>query len=213
LTLVTRGNYGYRSGLRGRPNSLEDRMSAIAFVWLVALSVPAIVAWRTWGLLRLNLKVGMNDDRFAQRTFIELLNEARHVMWICDDGDDFPESIYNAEAVVEAVRHRLAENEDLHLCCLFSSNDETRFTKAFANHSRVRMHRGVQPRRDVHFKIIDDARKGYVSAHPPRSFERRYRSYDCSHVPKHIRQAALGRHMDSIAARFPAAQGERAVAG
>ena len=57
-------------------------------------------------------------------------------------------------------------------------------------------------RRDVHFKIIDDGRKGYVSAHPPESFERRYRSYDCSKVAPHVRQAALGRHMDSIAGLF-----------
>ena len=143
-------------------------MDVMALVWLGALSVPAFVAWRTWGLLRLNLKVGMNNDRFAQSTFIELLDEADRKMWICDDGNAFPESIYNAEAVVEAVWHRLEENRELHLYCLFSSNDNTRFTKAFDGHPQVHMDRGVQPRRDVHFKIIDDARKGYVSAHPPR---------------------------------------------
>ena len=186
-------------------------MDVMALVWLGALSVPAFVAWRTWGLLRLDLKVGMNDDRFAQSTFIELLDEADRKMWICDDGNTFPESIYNAEAVVEAVRHRLEENRDLHLYCLFSSDDDTRFTKAFDGHPRVHMDRGVQPRRDVHFKIIDDARKGYVSAHPPGSFERRYRSYDCSDVPSHIRQAALGRHVDSIAGRWDHREG--AVAG
>ena len=70
--------------------------------------------------------------------------------------------------------------------CLFSSNDETGFTEAFAD-QRVYLKRGVQPRRDVHFKIID-GRKGYVSAHPPGAFERRYRSYDCSKVAPHIRR-------------------------
>lgn len=122
-------------------------------------------------------------------------------MWIRDDGNDFPESIYNTADVIEAVRRRLTGNEDLHVYCLFSSNDETSFTRAFAGHQRVHLKQG-QPRRDVHFKIIDDGRKGYVSAHPPGSSERRYRSYDCSKVAPHIRQAALGRHRDSIAGLF-----------
>ena len=182
-------------------------MSAI--LWLAMLSAPMFFVWRTWGLLRLNLKVGMNDDLSAQRAFIALLNEAERTMWICDDGNDFPELLYNATEVAEAIRRQLARNEHLHVYCLFSSNDTTKFTEAFADHPRVHMKRGVQPRRDIHFKIVDDARKGYVSAHPPGSFERRYRSYDCSKVPPHIRQAALGRHFDSIVSHF---QEERAIA-
>ena len=178
-------------------------------LWLAMLSAPIFFVWRTWGLLRLNLKVGMNDDLSAQRTFIALLNEAEHALWICDDGNDFRESIYNATDVVEAIRGRLTRNEQLHVYCLFSSNDKTKFTETFADHPRVHMRRGVQPRRDVHFKIVDDGKKGYVSAHPPGSLERRYRSYDCSKVPSHIRQAALGRHLDGIVGHF---QGERAVA-
>lgn len=178
-------------------------MSAVLWLAvLAALAAPAFFAWRTWSLLRLKLKIGMNDDVFARRAFIALLNDAERAMWICDDGNDFPESIYNTADVIEAVRRRLTGNEDLHLYCLFSSNDETGFTNAFADHQRVHLKRGVQPRRDVHFKIIDEGRKGYVSAHPPESFERRYRSYDCSKVAPHIRQAALGRHMDSVADFF-----------
>lgn len=178
-------------------------------LWLAMLSAPIFFVWRTWGLLRLDLKVGMNDDLSVQRTFIALLNEAEREMWICDDGNDFPESLYNTADLVEAIDRRLTRNERLHVYCLFSSNDKTKFTEALANHPRVHMKRGVQPRRDVHFKIVDDGKKGYVSAHPPGSFERRYRSYDCSRVPSHIRQAALGRHLDSIVDHF---QGERAVA-
>ena len=43
----------------------------------------------------------------------------------------------------------------------------------------------------------------------PDAFEKRYRSYDCTRAPKHIRQAALGRHLDSMKGIFPE---ERAVA-
>lgn len=183
-----------------------------ATLWLVtlaALSAPAFFVWRTWGLLRLNLQVGMNDDSFVQSTFVALLNEAEREMWICDDGNDFPESIYNTAEVVDAVDRRLRDNKGLHVYCLFSSKDDTAFTRAFGDHPQVHMKRGVRPRRDIHFKIIDDSRKGYVSAHPPGAFERSYRSYDCSKVPKHIRHAALGRHQDSMVGYFRA---ERAVA-
>ena len=176
--------------------------AALWLAVLAALAAPAFFAWRTWSLLRLQLEIGRNDDHFARRAFVALLNEAEHAMWICDDGNDFPESIYNTAAVIEAIGQRLTRNEALHVYCLFSSNDETSFTRAFAGHQRVHLKQGVQPRRDVHFKIIDDGRKGYVSAHPPESFERRYRSYDCSKVAAHIRQAALGRHLDSIAGLF-----------
>ena len=182
-----------------------------ATLWLVtlaALSAPVVFfVWRTWGLLFLNLQVGMNDDSFVQSTFVALLNEAEREMWICDDGNDFPESIYNTAEVVDAVDRRLRDNKGLHVYCLFSSKDDTAFTRAFGDHPQVHMKRGVRPRRDIHFKIIDDSRKGYVSAHPLGSSERGYRSYDCSKVPKHIRHAALGRHRDSMVDHFP----ERAV--
>lgn len=85
----------------------------------------------------------------------------------------------------------MRDNKGLHVYCLFSSKDDTAFTRAFGDHPRVHMKRGVRPRRDIHFKIIDDSRKGY-------------RSYDCSKVPKHIRQAALGRHQDSMVGYFRA---------
>ena len=171
-------------------------------VWLLALSAPVIFVWKTWGLLRLDLKVGMNDSTFARDTFIDLLNEAERGIWVCDDGNDFPESIYNDPKVIAAIRRRLELNQALHLYCLFSSTDDTKFVNEFIENPRVHMKRGVLPRRDVHFKIIDDARKGYVSAHPLGCLERRYRSYDCSNVPPHIRTAALGRHLDTMTGFF-----------
>ena len=177
-------------------------------LWILALTAPAFYAWRTWGLLSLNLKVGMNDDAIAKDTFIALLNDAESAMWICDDGNDFPESIYNMPEIVTAIEDRLRRNDGLRLFCLFSSEQKTLFVRTLEGNPRVHI-RLVRPRRDIHFKIIDDGVKGYVSAHPQGSFERRYRSYDCTRAPKHIRQAALGRHLDSMKGIFPE---ERAVA-
>ena len=175
----------------------------VVVVWLAALLPLLYYVWRTWGLLRLRLQVGMNDTKFATDTFIELLRDARHTMMICDDGNDMPGSIYNTPAVIDAVTARLKANPSLRLLCLFSSADDTMFTKTFDGHAQVHMKRGVQPRRDIHFKIIDHGRRGYVSAHPLGSTERRYRLYDCSRTPDDIREAALGRHLHDMQSLFP----------
>ena len=179
-----------------------------ALLWILALAAPAFYAWRTWGLLGLNLKVGMNGHAIAKDTFIALLNDAESAMWICDDGNDFPDSIYNMPEIVTAIEERLRRNDRLRLFCLFSSDEKTCFTQAFEKNPRVRIRR-VRPRRDIHFKIIDNGAKGCVSAHPHGSFKGRYRSYDCTRAPKHIRQAALGRHLDGMKDIFSE---ERAVA-
>lgn len=179
-------------------------MDAVAIAWIVA-AVPLVgYIWMTWGLLFLRLEVDMNDPGVAARAFTELLDDAAHTMWICDDGNDMPDSLYNMDHIVEAVKRKLNENENLRLLCLFSCADETKFSAAFADEPRVIM-KTQQPRRSVHFKIIDDAAKGYVSSHSYESTERRYRKYDCRHffVFDHIREAALGRHVRGVRNLFP----------
>ena len=175
--------------------------------WLVAAAPLAYYVCRTWGLLRLKLSVGLNDAKLAADAFQALLKDARHTMLICDDGNDMPESIYNNDTIVNATGARLEANPDLRLFCLFCSTDETKFTRRFATNPQVKMKRGVQPRRDIHFKIIDGGRQGYVSSHPLGSSERRYRLYDCSRVPERIRDAALGRHVRDMESNFAEAAG------
>ena len=179
----------------------------VVVVWLAVVSALALPVLyyvrRTWGLLRLRLDVGVNDSSFAADIFIELLRDARDSMLICDDGNKMEGSLYNAEDVIDAVEEQLRANRNLRLQCLFNYGDETLFTKKFEKHPRVKMKRGIQPRRDIHFKIIDRGRRGYVSAHPLGSTARRYRLYDCSHAPDNIREAALGRHVQDMQRMFP----------
>ena len=179
-------------------------MDTVTIAWIVAAVPLAVYIWMTWGLLFLRLEVDMNDSSIAAQAFIELLDDAKHTMWICDDGNNMPDSIYNMNHIIEAVQRRLNENENLRLLCLFSSNDQTKFSTAFADEPRVIV-KTQQPRRSVHFKIIDDGEKGYVSSHPYESTERRYRKYDCRHffVLNHIREAALGRHVHGVRTLFP----------
>ena len=174
-------------------------------VWLAitATVIPLLYyVYRTAGLLRLGLQAGMNDSRFAAETFVELLKDAERTMLICDDGNSMTDSIYDREDVATQALDCLKANPRLRIACLFFSNDDTVFTRRLDGHPRVVMKRGVQPRRDIHFKIIDDGRKGYVSSHPIGAAERRYRLYDCSRVPAAIRDAALGHHVRAMKARF-----------
>lgn len=176
-------------------------MDALALAWAVATIPLLYYVWQVWGLLGLVLEVGTDDGQFAARTFVSLLNDASRTMLICDDGNDAKWSIYNDRAACDAVDSRLQTNPELQLRCLFSSDDETLFTRRFADHPRVNMQRGMSPRRSIHFRIIDEGKKGYVSSHPPGGGER-YRFYDCSRVPQRIRDEALGRHVRDMQARF-----------
>lgn len=175
--------------------------------WLLAIIATVVpllyYVYRTAGLLRLGLQVGMNDSSFASEIFLKLLKDAERTMLICDDGNSMTDSIYNRKDVAARVLDRLKANPRLQIVCLFFSNDDTVFTRMLDGHAQVTMKRGVRPRRDIHFKIIDDGRKGYVSSHPIGAAERRYRLYDCSRVPAFIRDAALGHHIRAMRAQFP----------
>lgn len=174
-----------------------------SLAWFLGLIPLVIYTWGIVGVLRLGLQIGTNNSEFARRAFIDLLRDAENTMLICDDGNDMPESIYNSEEVIRAIQDRLAEAPDLRLLCLFSSKDDTLFTQAFAdNQKQVHMIRGAHPRRDIHFKIIDAGRRGYVSAHPYGAEERQYRLYDCSRVPWFVRTAAFGKHISTMRSEF-----------
>ena len=54
----------------------------------VAGDAGAFFVRQTWGLLRLNLQVGMNDDSFVQSTFGALL--AVHVLKLAATADPTP---------------------------------------------------------------------------------------------------------------------------
>ena len=182
-------------------------------MWLVALviGVPPVVlyVWNTWDLLLLQVDVGKNSTQLATRAFLDLVEAAEREMMICDDGNNMAESLYNSEVVVKAVEDRLEGNPELRILCVFFSDDDTLFVKTFDGNERVKVRRGVKPRRDIHFKIIDAGRKGYISAHPYGATERRYKWYDCSRVRERTRQEIFGSYLGDMRTVFPS---EAAVA-
>ena len=154
-----------------------------------------IYIWKSYGFLFLGLRLGTNDPEFVTNTFDKLLFEARDNLLLCDDGNIMVGSIYENKSIIATIAGKLKENQEFEIFCVFHSNDDTEFIKHFSNNHRVHIARGVSPRPEVHFKIIDDGKKGYLTVHDLESLKRHYRLYDCSWVPKSIKDAALGRHV------------------
>ena len=134
----------------------------------------------TRGLDDLVTETGENDDGFACKVFTELLNDAQTEMILYDDGGK-ESPIYDDDAVVSVVQQRLKENPDLKLFCLFTYDDRTAFWSAFEKDPRVYLKKRPV-RSDVHYKIIDGGRKGYVTVHKLNTASRPFRRYDCNKV-------------------------------
>lgn len=103
---------------------------------IVVLAV-AYYLFRTWSLIPLKIERGVNSDAFTQAAFVGLVNEARGMMLVCDDGNRMPGSIYESTTVVKAVRAKLERDPTFRMRCLFSSDDLTEFRKAFEDEERV----------------------------------------------------------------------------
>lgn len=179
--------------------------TAAMLAWALGAIPLAIYLIGVWRVLRVKISSGMNSADFATETFIDLVRSAEKQILICDDGDDDESSIYANTRVVDAIEKQLAKHEQLNIVCLFSSEDETAFTDRFGTHDRVHIKSGAKPRQNIHFKIVDGGRKGYVSAHPFRSVERRYKLYDCPDTwwgLDFMRQAAFGRHIQTMKNAF-----------
>ena len=174
---------------------------------LVTVAGLAVVAYivLTWDILMLDFEVGTNDSTIATETFIKLVNSADRSLLICDDGNRMEGSIYENESVVEAVQKRLRDNAALCVYCMFSSDDDTLFRRVFRGNDRVKV-KVVKPRRQIHFKIVDGGRYGYVSAHSQGSDERNYRRYNCSRTSQRFRERVFGHHIRSMSNVFPEAE-------
>lgn len=160
---------------------------------IVVLAVGYYV-FRTWHLIPLKIERGVNSDDFTEAMFIGLVQEAHGMMSVCDDGNAMPGSIYESPRVVEAVRAKLKRDPTFRMRCLFSSDDETAFRKAFEGEDRVKIR--TDRRREVHVKIINGGRKGYVSVHREGERERRYTLY--SGVFGRARQEIFGSYMADL---------------
>lgn len=188
------------------------------FSWVTAGGLVVSTVVGTWYLLRSYhfhyvevTHVKVNDDASVARNFIELLDEAKALMIVYDDGNTTSGSLYNDQSVIDAVRIKLRSAPDFKLQCLFSCDDQVEFCTELADEPQV----DIRTRRDsgrgskIHYKIIDGGEKAYLSRHERGASKRRSRVVDCTGVPEgHRRRVAksmLGRHVADFARAFSVA--------
>ena len=168
-------------------------METIALFVGIAIGVWGFCYYeiKTWPLLKLTIKSGRNSNRRAREMFIELLNQAQEEMLLYDDGSKG--GMYDDEDVVAAVGRRLAENPGFRMLCLFTYKEQTAFRTAFGNHDRVKIRERAE-RSEIHYRIIDRGRQGYLSRHKLGAGEERpFRFYDCSKASPREQEALIAR--------------------
>lgn len=188
------------------------------FSWVTACGLVVSTVVGVWYLLRSFhfqyvevTHVKVNDDASVARNFIQLLDEAKALMIVYDDGDNTSGSLYNDQSVIDAVRSKLRSAPDFKLQCLFNCDDQVEFRTELADEPQVEIRTRRDSRRGskIHYKIIDGGEKAYLSRHERGASKRRIRVVDCTAVPEgHRRRVAksmLGRHVADFARVFNAA--------
>ena len=187
--------------------------TTIAIVLMVAsvtvVVIGLIVVWRAHAYLSVRITRGDNDDSAATSMFICLVNEVEQEMIIHDDGDNTKASIYNDQHVIDAVTRRLQEHSDLTIKCFFNKQEDIKIVslgEQFPDRFLVRYRQGKRPSRDIHYKIIDDGRRGYLSVHDLGGCDRKYEMIDCTESPKRVRNKMLGKFYDEIEKEYGSAR-------
>lgn len=142
-----------------------------------------------------------NSNEAAERIFLDLLREAKDEIVMYDDGDTNEESLYQSEAVVEAIKNKIQENSRFRVDCVLNDrNGATRFERELDRKSAVRIRRRRDNPSRIHYKIID-GRKAYVSCHALGGTARNRTMIDCTNaLSRHrgVRPLALRRYFDDF---------------
>ena len=178
------------------------------FAWIVFCTFSIVQRlYKACSLLYVSTTRATNDNDKAVQHFIDLLNEAKKKMTIYDDGNDMDGSAYKDTEVIDAVRRKLDQNPGFEMQCFFNYDHDLPFRKAFDNHPRVDIRTGGGlGDRDVHYKIIDDGKKAYLSRHDLGDSNRSFKQIDCTEVPerhlKYVTDAILGEYKEDIERKF-----------
>ena len=147
-----------------------------------------LLIWMTCNLLTVRKVCIQNDDRVAKALFVELLNSAERTLLVRDDGDR-SSTLYYDDDIVEQVRSRLKNNPRLVIRVLFNYREVGNklavlaADDAFEQRDRLTIrYRPPTPRpaKEVHFKIVDNGRRGCLSRHAVGAQARDSENYDCS---------------------------------
>ncbi len=172
----------------------------LSALWELTNEVRAVTIFR-----------GQNTDSQVATMFINLIGRAQHKLEVYDDGNKMPESIYENDDVIAALKEKLDANEQFKAIFFFNDNDQLKLRKEFEKHPRVSIYAGTKwwrrrPRTQVHYRIIDDGLLMYISEHRHGAEERRFEVHDASEVPATRRpaltRAKFGKLIDRTHAKF-----------
>lgn len=151
----------------------------------------------------------INDGTVTKEEFIRLLDQARDVMIVHDDGDKVADSIYDNREIIEKVRKKLDESTNFKIRCLFNyDNPDLLFRKAALDLPRIEIKVRKSDSGHVenglrsHYKVIDDGSQAYLSWHHTGSPERFYRTVDCSKVLRPVRKRVVQRALGGVLRHF-----------
>ena len=165
-----------------------------------AAIVPAIFMWWWyWDSVNVRVQSGMNDDDAAATMLIFVLRAAKKNLVIHDDGNKLPGTVYDDARVIDAVRHQLAENQELNIQCLFNDRDDLELVRQMVTEYPARFkvwyRDGLRPDDDIHYKIADDGAVGHLSWHEHLQMEREFKLLDCSGARARTRKRAFGQYL------------------
>lgn len=142
-----------------------------------------------------------NSNDEAQRIFLGLLREARKEIVMYDDGDTHPESLYQSEEVVQAIKAKIGANPEFRIDCVLNERTgATLFERDLDGQSNVRIRRRRANPSRIHYKIVD-GRKAYVSCHEHGKTARNRRMIDCTNAlsrRRNSRPLALRRYFEDF---------------
>lgn len=154
--------------------------------WIIVAVFVAGTVWFVYLLVSVqgDMRVeesGTNTDEEAKAMFLELVNCTRKSIDIHDDGEDFPESVYNCSEVLNAFRERIEKNPNLRIRCLFNDKEpnlgllELAKSEKYRKNIEIWYSKGERPTQDVHYKIVDGGSLVHLSVHAHGDSERDYR--------------------------------------
>ena len=157
---------------------------------------------------------GENNDSLTKQRFLDLLERAEYSIIIYDDGNKMPNSIYADSDVLGTFRQKLQESPGFQVRCLFNCNDPSLpFRKEFFQHPSVEI-RTRNPNKSefpIHYKIIDEGDKAYLSRHDLGKSNRKFQIVDCTAVPKrhrkYVRDTVLREYKQDFRQAFTEATG------
>ena len=165
--------------------------------------------WWYWDSVNVRVQSGVNDDA-AATLLIFVLKAAKRTLVIHDDGNKHPETVYDNECVIDAVRRRLAENQELGIRCLFNDRDDLELVRQMCAEypDRFKVWYGdrlMRPDDDIHYKIADGGAVGHLSWHEHMQPEREFKLLDCSGAKPRTRKRAFGKYLDQFERHVTAA--------